>query len=174
MKDLFGVERYGKPLYGVYLSSCERYRYRLSRCWQSRTQRAGDGKVVCFVMLNPSTADHIVDDPTITRCMNYVKAWGHSTLIVRNLFALRATNPKELLKADDPVGEYSNDKELLRCADSDLIIAAWGANVPFGRDREVLEMLKDTKLYCLGKTKDGSPRHPLYMRKTAKPIPFNF
>jgi hypothetical protein len=168
MPDLFGYSRYEGLQRSAGLSDCGRYRYWLRRWWQ---HGGGDGKVVCFLMLNPSTADSSVDDPTIRRCLGFVRSWGHSVLSVRNLFALRATNPAELRKAADPVGPQG-DAALLTAKTADLVIAAWGAGVPFGRDRRALELLAGKPLYCLGLTKHGHPRHPLYVPASAVPVPF--
>src|SRR5688572_12745487 len=85
------------------LSEDQKYRYLLGRRWQE-----GIGSVT-FVMLNPSTADHVVDDRTIKRCMDFARSWGHSGLEVVNLYAFRATDPDELGKQADPVGPL-NDK----------------------------------------------------------------
>jgi hypothetical protein len=148
------------------LSPCGRWRFELRRSWP-----AGDGRCVCFVMLNPSTADAERDDPTIRRCLAFAKAWGYSSLVVCNLFALRATDPRELLGAADPIGP-DGDVSLAAARNADLVIAAWGAWVPFGRDQQALWLLRRTPLYCLGLTKQGYPRHPLYCRSDLQPIPF--
>ena len=115
-------------------------------------------------MLNPSTADARRDDPTIRRCMGFARLWGYSVLEVRNLFAWRATDPRELLTAPDPTGGPRGDRELQAVAKADLVIAAWGARVPFARDREALALLGGCDLKCLGRTRNGQPRHPLYVR----------
>lgn len=149
------------------LSECGRYRW-----WLRRTWKGGDGRAVCFVMLNPSTADALVDDPTIRRCMGFARRWGFSTLVVRNLFPFRATNPKELLAADCPKGGRQGDAELLAARNAHLVVTAWGGSVPLrsreqpgnGRDQQAIRMLHDITMHCLGKTKHGHPRHPLYVR----------
>ena len=105
------------------ISSCGTYRWWLRR----RFTRGGSEKAVCFLMLNPSTADAERDDPTIRRCMGFARAWGYSVLEVRNLFAWRATHPRELLTATDPTGGPRGDRELRAVAKADLVVAAWGA-----------------------------------------------
>lgn len=143
------------------------YRYRL---W--RPVEGNDGtEPVLFIMLNPSTADHTVDDPTIRRCAGFARRFGSGRLEVANLFALRATNPRMLDEAEDPVGEES-DRHILDAAEtSELVVCAWGAKIPRGyewRARQVLELLRlagHPTLYCLGETKAGHPRHPLYLAK---------
>ena len=150
------------------VSRCGRYRW-----WLRRTfARGGPGRVVCFLMLNPSTADHRRDDPTIRRCMNFARAWGYSALEVRNLFAWRATDRRELRTAPDPTGGRRGDRELRAILDADLVVAAWGGWVPFARDRAALALLGGRRLMCLGRTRDGQPRHPLYLRGTTRPEVF--
>lgn len=166
MKDLFGEPMAPAVRRTAEISACGRYRYTLRREWDAA---AG---TVCFVMLNPSTADALVDDPTIRRCIGFARSWGYGAVEVRNLFALRATDPKELLSAPDPVGP-KGDESLRRAAFTvGLVVVAWGASVPFGRDRRALELLEGTTLACLGLTKGGGPRHPLYVRGDARPSSF--
>lgn len=165
MIGFFGTQRYLGLQRDALLSPCQKYRYWLKRSWQ----QGGDGRTLCFIMLNPSTADATLDDPTIRRCLAYTQEWGFSTLEVRNLFAYRSSQPKDLFKAADPVGPQG-DYYLLQAREADQIIVAWGANVPFERDREVLKMFKGVaSLYCLGATKHGQPRHPLYCRADLVP-----
>jgi hypothetical protein len=165
--DLFGYEHYSRLSRSAGISACGRYRWWLQRSWKT----GGNGKLVCFIGLNPSTADAAVDDPTVRRCLAFARAWGFSALSVRNLFALRATDPAELLAADDPVGP-SGDAELAAARTADLVVAAWGAKVPFGREARALEILAGVPLYCLGVTKSGAPRHPLYVKGDARPLPW--
>ena len=95
------------------------YRYTLSRTWDSTKP------TVLFIGLNPSIADENIDDPTITRCINFAKDWGYGTLLMANLFAFRSTYPKEIYLIDDPIGK-DNDHYILECVkQSDLIIACW-------------------------------------------------
>ncbi len=117
-------------------------------------------------MLNPSTADADVDDPTIRRCMAFGRAWGYGSLIVVNLFALRATHPSDLLKV--PFAERigpQNDRWILRAhVASDRSVAAWGNHRAIGdRDRDVIRLL-DAELDHMALTKGGRPRHPLYLK----------
>ncbi len=123
-------------------------------------------------MLNPSTADAIQDDPTIRRCMGFARDWGYSRLIVRNLFSIRATNPKDLLTLTAPIGGSAGNRALQAALNADSIVAAWGAFVPFNRLTRAHKLLADADLLCLGTTKDGSPRHPLYVRKDRQPESF--
>lgn len=142
------------------------YRYRL---WREVDPRC-KGRVV-FVMLNPSTADGSTDDPTIRRCMGFAGRGGFGELVVVNLYALRATNPREILTAEAPVGPLNDDAICAESAVGDLVVAAWGA--PFHdriaeRARHVEQLLARTvDLHALGTTKHGHPRHPLYLPNSA-------
>lgn len=162
------------------ISECGRYRWWLRRSWQIWDAHRGHipGKgVCCFVMLNPSTADGTQDDPTIRRCIGFASSWGYDTLSVRNLFPWRATDPKELFHASTVTGGHRGDVELLAACTADMVVAAWGAGVPFGRDVEALRMFRGAfpgvPIYCLGTTKFGKPRHPLYVKADTQPQPFN-
>lgn len=169
MPDLFGHSQMEHLKRSAEISDCGRYRWWLRRSWD----RGGNGKAVCFVMLNPSTADAMIDDPTIRRCMGYAQRWGYSTLSVRNLFAYRATNPADLRGVADPEGGERGDMELQAAATADLVICAWGAGGPFRkRDRRALELLAGKPLHCLKVTKNGDPQHPLYLAGGLEPIPF--
>lgn len=146
------------------LSPCGTYRYLLTRGLPSPLRWM---RPVTFVMLNPSTADADRDDPTIRRCLAFARAWQCTELRVVNLFAYRATDPKELLQAADPVGP-ENDEHIRRAArGAAFVVAAWGAHkVAEERAQHVLGLidgLKGIGLQCLGTTKSGAPRHPLYV-----------
>lgn len=152
------------------ISECGTYRYRLTR-------RVGNPvRGTClFIMLNPSTADAENDDPTIRRCMGFAAAWGFGMLEVVNLFAFRATDPKALLGASDPVGP-DNDRHIEEAArGAGCIVAAWGVHGRL-RDRgnRVLEMLwgmdMGKPVLALGLTIDKAPKHPLYIRADTKPF----
>lgn len=146
-----GVER------GALLSACGKYRYLLTRVWKEQAPR------VCFVMLNPSTADAHEDDATIRRCIGFAKSWGYGSLEVVNLYAWRATDPKDLWKAVFPVGS-ENDRYIQEAVRrSTFTVAAWGANAKYRhRVQRVAEMIQNA--VCLGRTKEGAPYHPLRLR----------
>lgn len=154
------------------ISPCGRYRYTLSR------ELGGlmPGGTCVFVMLNPSTADADLDDPTIRRCMGFAKGWGHSRLEVVNLFAYRSTDPKAMALAESPIGP-DNDAHLLRAAyGADRIICAWGAHgVHMQRSARVAGLLRagGYQLQHLGLTKAGQPRHPLYLAGATQPEVWN-
>lgn len=148
---------------GAVISDCGRYRYALVRRW------AQDGRIATFVMLNPSTADAEVDDPTILRCIGFARRWGCNSMHVVNLYALRSKDPKALWAAEDPVGpendRYLASHGMAAASAGHLLVAAWGANAKADRVEQVLQLPGfNTKLMCLGTTKDGAPRHPLYIK----------
>src|SRR5579885_3397338 len=125
------------------VSDCDKYRYLLTRPAEVESPLRSSA---VFVMLNPSTADATLDDPTIRRCRGFAKAWGCNGLVVANLFAYRATNPKELKLADDPIGP-DNDKILRELAKEHYdIVCAWGSSfVPAKRVIEVLDILSGAR-----------------------------
>ncbi len=146
------------------ISACGSYRYLLTRPAEVMHPDRG---TALFLMLNPSTADGQVDDPTIRRCRAFAKAWGCSGLTVANLFALRSTDPEALQSHPDPVGP-ANDGWLKQLASEyGDVVCAWGAHeMAVGRSIVVAQLLRQSgaRLWCLGTTKHGFPRHPLYVR----------
>ena len=146
-------------------SRCRKYRYTLWRDWGGLF---ADGYVM-FIGLNPSTADEIEDDPTIRRCIGFAKNWGYAGICMTNLFSFRATLPSDMKSQSDPVGP-ENDRYLKDISkQAKLIIAAWGVNGNYlKRDQQVIKMING--LFHLGLTKDGFPRHPLYLKKDVEPI----
>ena len=170
----------GQYVAGAIISECGKYRYSLTRKW-------ADGPRCVFIMLNPSTADAIQDDPTIRRCIGFAKDWGCGELIVVNLFAYRATEPKDMLAADDPVGpenmEYVKRAVRLAAGEGDRygmppagpVVCAWGAHGGhMGQDQTVRGWIEAELVtpMALAFTKDGQPRHPLYLKRDLTPIPF--
>lgn len=155
------------------LSDDGRYRFRLDRWW-------GDGPRVAWIMLNPSTADAEVDDPTIRRCIAFTRSWGYDGLTVVNLYPLRATDPKALRGFEGIASEacaVRNGDEVGRAvADAAITVAAWGVHGAMDGIgdwmRSVIHQSSSRPLYHLGLTKDGHPRHPLYVRGDTAPIPW--
>lgn len=152
-------------------SVCGTYRFTLERRWRAV------GRRVCFMMLNPSTADASQDDPTIRRCIGFAQRWSDpdpvAALTILNLFAFRSTDPGGLLNKWDPVGPSNDDWIVRRAADCD-VICAWGANanrVDKMRPLEVLDLLglAKARTYALAFTADGSPAHPLYLKSSLEP-----
>ncbi len=152
------------------------YRFTLTRDW------IGDGGLVSWIMLNPSTADENVEDPTIRKVIGFSKRWGYSGIIVTNLFAMRATDPKHLHKTlaagnwEYAVGPGNDDAIANAAEKSDLHVVAWGANASNPqiqiRVREVMRMFAVPS--CIGVTKGGHPLHPCMAPYTDAPIPFRF
>lgn len=126
-----------------------------------------DGPLLTFVMLNPSTADADKDDPTIRRCIGFAKRDGFSGLRVVNLFAFRATQPTDMQAADDPIGPENEARLIELFSAGGTFVAAWGGGGQFrGRAYDVRRLagLLGVEMQCLGTTKDGYPRHPLYVK----------
>jgi hypothetical protein len=158
---------------GADISPCGRYRWELRRCWDHA------GPLLEFIMLNPSTADADVDDPTIRRIVGtpdkpgFARRWGYGHVVVRNLFALRATNPEALLAARglfDAIGR--GNFEYLNKVDADCTIAAWGAHAAALEWHHAGLRIKRERLFCLDTNANGSPKHPLYVPSSRTPTPW--
>lgn len=145
------------------ISDCGQYRYLLERSPESLFC---EGAPAVFLMLNPSIADATIDDPTIRRCRRFARDWGRNGLVVANIYAWRATDPSELARAIDPVGPENNQVLRTLAEDHKDIVCAWGANGSPERVEEVVALLTGSgaRLWCLGTTKAGAPRHPLYVK----------
>lgn len=146
------------------LSACGAYRYRLNRCW-------GYGRPLLFVMLNPSTADGSEDDATIRKCVGFARRLGFTGIQVVNLFAYRATDPVELVRAGYPVGP-DNDAHIADAvsdAGRNLVVCAWGGSAPsLAKDSRVADVMTLLRRRCakpvaLALTNGGVPRHPLML-----------
>lgn len=137
------------------------YRYELTRQW-------GLGPTVLWVLLNPSTADADVDDPTIRRCISFSRDWGFAGLTVINVFALRSTDPKALKGHPDPFGPLCARVGCGRIDQADMVVAAWGAHPMVPKQNWITNYCQATgkALRCLGTTKSGAPKHPLYVAGT--------
>ena len=131
------------------------YRYSLSRKW-------ADGDLITWIMLNPSTADALVDDPTIRRCIGFSKGWGYGALRVVNLYAYRATKPEALKAVTDPIGPEHAIHFMDALHASAMVVAAWGA-CKHAKIDHVKHLLTNTVIHCLDTTANGSPKHPLYV-----------
>ena len=147
-------------------SDCERYRYRLTICWDE------GGQHLACVMLNPSKATELSNDPTIERCERRARALGFGRVTIVNLFAYRETSPGKLKAAAQPEG--IDNKRFLETAarEADTILAAWGVHGAHrGQGPQVEALLREAgvRIEILGLTKDGHPRHPLYVPYATKP-----
>ena len=149
---------------GADLSECGTYRYRLWRDGWSE-----DDRVCLFVMLNPSTADAMTDDPTIRKCVGFCERWGYGMLMVCNLFAFRSTQPAGLLGVADPVGPENGTFLCEEIRAASRVVLAWGSHPEIrqlveARVREIGSTLaSNPSTVTLGRCKDGQPRHPLML-----------
>jgi len=157
---------------GAVISPCGQYRYHLWRIWNE------DLPTMVWVMLNPSTADATEDDPTIRRCIGFAKREGCGSISVKNVFALRSTDPSALAKHADPIGP-DNYNWLIHSRGVSLLtisVAGWGARRPEKRlatgYKQAEAAMRICDAYCFGKTKGGDPRHPLYLPKNADKIAY--
>lgn len=178
MTDQLSIDAGDFHATGADFSRCRRYRYALYRQW-------ADGKAAVFVGLNPSTADEHSNDPTIRRCIRFARDWGYPGLVMANLYGWRATDPRELLKAADPVGVEADVWLARLAARAGIVVAAWGVNAEPTRAERAAQILRGQitvspldamfggasprPLYVLGLTQGGQPRHPLYMKASARP-----
>jgi hypothetical protein len=160
-------------------SGCGRYRYRLSR-------ELGGTKTIAFIMLNPSTADGTKDDPTIRRCKGFARDWGYGRLLIVNLYAFRATEPRDMWRMCEGGGDLTKRPEFILGEDNDsaivratceargsggIVICAWGKGGTTNKSLLAVHAARQARvarlvggdLYCLGENGDGSPKHPLYL-----------
>lgn len=150
-------------------SDCEAYRYLLTRVWDAT------GRRVLFIMLNPSTATEYQNDPTVERCERRARALGYGAFRVTNIFAYRATDPKVMRAQPDPVGPQNMQAIRDSCNWADDIVCAWGthgAHMAQGAAVEAVLRQKGATTHHLGLTKDGHPKHPLYIAYAQAPEPW--
>lgn len=146
------------------------YRYRLTRTWEPGRPR------VNFLMLNPSTADAQRLDPTVRRCVGFARSWGFGSVEVTNLFALRATDPRELVAHAEPVGGHNDEAIVDAARRADCVVVAWGARGAHrGRAGVVTDLLGDLDVcpVALRLTRAGEPGHPLYVPADVQPVPWS-
>jgi hypothetical protein len=157
-------------LTGAIFDDTRTYRYALWRVLREK------GDTILWIGLNPSTADEDTDDPTIRRVVNYSKAWGYANVLMANLFAFRATDPKEMKKAADPFGKDNKDWLIRLRKQSAMCIVGWGnAGSTQYAGRRLIKLFGDLGLlpvHCLGVNNTGHPKHPLYLSRDAKPRVF--
>ncbi len=170
------------------ISECGRYRYTLGRQWDPDPAKPA----ALWIMLNPSTADDVEDDQTIRRCTDFSRAWGCGGMAVYNLFAFRSSSPQVLvqeLRLGTNVVGPENDLRLEVAAEvllqrattegcsPSIVVAAWGAHggwPPFAaRAEQVTARFRSMGFKCLGRTANGHPRHPLYVRKLTPLEPYS-
>ena len=156
------------------VSECGKYRYMLTR------QIQPTGETLLASLLNPSTADHKIDDTTVGKLCGFATRLGFARLLLVNLFAYRATSPNKLYIVTDPVGPF-NDDAIVRAIqiagkNVDNILVGWGTNGNFmGRGGKVVKLIKskNRQLYALGINRDDTPKHPLYVPYETELIPYN-
>lgn len=158
---------------GAYISRCKKYRYGLWRQWDD-TKRS-----IAFFMLNPSTADDNLDDPTVRRCIDFANRWGYGGIYVVNLSPYRSTDPKKLNEVVLPEVIIENNVKHIKSLESavDKYVCAWGSNKVPDKVKEsvtpILSVLQTKgKLFKLGLNKNGTPKHPLYLSKELLPTKF--
>ena len=147
-------------------SDCEKYRYSLTRVWEPA------GRKAFFVMLNPSTATEVQNDPTVERCGRRSRTLGFGAFRVANIFAWRDTDPRKMRAATDPVGPANDAVIAEGCAWADQVICAWGTHgehLKRGAQVEALMRATNLPLYHLGLSKAGHPKHPLYIAYAVQP-----
>lgn len=161
MQTLFGDDSAS----GAEFSKDRKYRYALWRIWDTRLP------LIMVIALNPSTANENETDPTITRVINFARDWWYGGVYMMNLFALVTPNPSDLKKSKDPLGDNDGwiEKIAPKCEE---VVFAWG-NFPEARERaeQVIKMFPNAKALVLNK--NGTPRHPLYVKADTVLIPFN-
>lgn len=162
-------DMFGRDAWGAVFSHCRSYRYRLWRHYD-------DGPSIVWVLLNPSTADETVNDPTVERCCRRSIAMGHPHVEVVNLFAYRSTDPAGLRHVDDPVGPANDAAILDAVAGAGLVVCGWGNHgARMGRGAHVLSLLREAgvRAHALCMTGAGQPGHPLYVGYDVAPTPLD-
>lgn len=160
--------------YSADISADGIFRHSLCRRWDYFYMRTK----LTYIMLNPSTADHQKDDPTIRKCIHYAKQAKFNGFNVVNLFDYRATDPQNLRKAGYPVSGHNAAAVEIAMLNSDVVVCAWGAHANRPEVRLAADVVVDfsrrrrLQLYCLGLTKDGHPRHPLMLRNDQPILPW--
>lgn len=155
---------------GAVFNSTRTHRYILWR----ELNGSGAKPAIAFIGLNPSTADEIKNDPTVTRCIGYARRWGYGTFYMLNIFGLRSTDPKGLYNSANPVGQ-GNDRAIMEVAQAvDRIVLCWGNHGQHvERGTKILELLRNFPCHYLTKTKAGQPGHPLYLKADLEPLEWN-
>lgn len=166
MAKLLGVAVFDKA--GIYRT------FLMRRLRDPDPQRSDDAApdAVLFIMLNPSTANGDDDDPTVRACVAMAKQWTVDEVWIVNLFALVATDPRTLKGHPDPVGPATDAELVDKLRRANMVICAWGSHaseVDPTRAAKVRALLREhapSKSFALVINRDGSPRHPLYVKRT--------
>lgn len=163
----------GYTAWGAKFSECRRWRYTLWRRWSAFDESE---RLAVWLCLNPSTASEHKNDPTVTRCIEFSKSWGHTGMVMLNLFAYRATDPREMKRFEEPIGSENDATIIEVCQYAATVICGWGNHGLFNdRASKVLSKLRRHKVkpHCLVITGKGQPQHPLYVKASTQPIPFS-
>ncbi|MGL5953282.1 MAG: DUF1643 domain-containing protein [Providencia rustigianii] len=145
------------------ISECNKYRYDLFRIWDETKP------YLMFIGLNPSTADHELDDPTIKRCIGFAEKLDFGGVCMCNLYALRATNPSAMMSSESPIGSDNDMYVKKHALSAGMVIAAWGNHGCYlNRDKEILDIL-NVDVFALDINKSGQPKHPLYIHSDNEP-----
>ncbi|MBN8902782.1 MAG: DUF1643 domain-containing protein [Rhodospirillales bacterium] len=155
-------------------SADDRYRWWLERRWDGMP--IGSGGLPVQIGMNPSTADIDCNDPTVAGCCDRARRWGYGGLVMLNAFGYRATRKEDLLAVDDPVGA-ENDATIRRfAAAAPLVVVGWGQPPQSlrGRGAAIARLLAEIGVQpmCFAINADGSPKHPLYVRRDAPLVPW--
>lgn len=153
-------------------SVCGLYRYTLWRDWSDELFKSKNEKgFVQFIGLNPSVADATIDDNTIRRCKRFTERFGFKAMCMTNLFAWIETDSTKLALVNKPIGD-DNDKWLSEIGrQAEIVIACWGTKGNLMKRAAVVKAMFP-KLYCLRKTAEGHPEHPLYLPGNLLPVEF--
>lgn len=161
----------GDEFEGAEFSKCGKYRYRLWRTWDF------DKPILTFILMNPSTADEIKNDPTITRQIKRATRLGFGGMVVLNCGGIRETDSRKAWKDEDPIGPHNQEVIEQAVSEGGSFIAAWGRPAcKYGADEAVLRIFRAraATLQCLGVNADRSPKHPLYVGYDVAPEPYEF
>lgn len=154
-------------------SPCRKYRYHLSQIWDDKKPP------MLWLMLNPSTADEVQNDPTVERCERRARMWGYGGSEVFNIFAYRATDPKDMRAHRDPIGPDNDEwiRKFARRSVRSIGVCGWGEHgAHLGRGKAVMKILQEESaiVHALKVNASGHPKHPLYVAYKAKPVIYSY
>jgi len=141
---------------GAHISECGKYRYFLTRDWDENKP------LVMYIGINPNTADDKIDNPTITRLIQFSKDLGYGGMIVTNLLGFRSPKPEALLSVEDPEGPNNSSSILFGASLCKDVVFMWGDSNCLGRDKKIIDAFPNA--LCFGRSKRGNPKHPLYLK----------
>jgi hypothetical protein len=153
----------------AWFSEDELYRYALDIVWDPTLP------LMTAICLNPSTATHLVNDPTIVKCKKFARAWGYGGFRMLNAFAYRSSSPAHLFHVKDPVGP-ENSLVFLKSMATELTLAGWGVTIQskqwrhWYRGHDIAAVLPNLKAFRI--TDGGHPEHPLFLPLALEPVPF--